>query len=88
MAVKSATKQASKVTTSGAVNLDLLKRLSETPGVAGREEQVRAIVIEELKPLVDELSVDALGNVIAIKRGSSDRKVMLAAHMDEIGFMA
>ena len=70
------------------VNLDLLRRLSETPGVSGREEQVRAIVVEQLKPLVDELSVDALGNVIAIKRGSSDRKVMLAAHMDEIGFMA
>lgn len=70
------------------VNLDLLRRLSETPGVSGREEQVRAIVIEQLKPLVDELSVDALGNVIAIKRGASDRKVMLAAHMDEIGFMA
>ena len=88
MAVKSATKQAARATTAGAVNLELLKRLSETPGVSGREERVRAIVLEELKPLVDELSVDALGNVIAVKRGSSDRKVMLAAHMDEIGFMA
>ena len=93
MAVKSANGRTSKAaatssSSSGSVNLDLLKRLSETPGVSGREEQVRAIVVEELKPLVDELSVDALGNVIAIKRGSSDRKVMLAAHMDEIGFMA
>ena len=56
-------------------------------GAAGREEQVRELVIEELKPLVDELSVDALGNVIATKKGSGDRTVMLAAHMDEIGFM-
>ncbi len=89
MAVKSATGRAAKPTASPrAVNLDLLKRLSETPGVSGREERVRAIVIEELRPLVDELAVDALGNVIAIKRGASDRKIMLAAHMDEIGFMA
>jgi tetrahedral aminopeptidase len=69
------------------VNVDLLKRLSETPGVSGREEQVRALVIEELTPLVDEISVDALGNVIAFKKGTNDRRVMLAAHMDEIGFM-
>jgi tetrahedral aminopeptidase len=65
----------------------LLKRLSETPGVSGREERVRALVIEELTPLVDEIKVDALGNVGAFKKGKSDRRVMLAAHMDEIGFM-
>ncbi|HUY77370.1 MAG TPA: hypothetical protein VMV29_11405, partial [Ktedonobacterales bacterium] len=51
----------------------LLKRLSETPGVAGREERVREIVIEALAPLTDELSVDALGNVIAIKRGRAGK---------------
>lgn len=70
-----------------AVNVSLLKRLSETPGVAGREERVRALVVEELRPLVDELRVDALGNVIAVKKGNGRRRVMLAAHMDEIGFM-
>lgn len=69
------------------VNVALLKRLSETPGVSGREERVRALVIEELRPLVDDIQVDALGNVIALKKGSGDRRVMLAAHMDEIGFM-
>jgi tetrahedral aminopeptidase len=73
--------------TTAHVNVALLKRLSETPGIAGREERVRALVIEELKPLVDELSVDALGNVIAVKKGSSEKRVMLAAHMDEIGFI-
>jgi tetrahedral aminopeptidase len=72
---------------SAKVDVALLKRLSETPGVAGREEQVRALVIAELKPLVDEIKVDALGNVIALKRGKGRRRVMLAAHMDEIGFM-
>ncbi|HKV85276.1 MAG TPA: M42 family metallopeptidase [Ktedonobacterales bacterium] len=69
------------------VNVELLKRLTETPGVSGREELVRALVIEELKPHVDEIRVDALGNVIATKKGAGKRKVMLAAHMDEIGFM-
>jgi endoglucanase len=69
------------------VDVALLKRLSETPGVSGREEQVRALVVAELKPLVDEVRVDALGNVIALKKGTGDRRVMLAAHMDEIGFM-
>ncbi|MGH2514520.1 MAG: hypothetical protein ACRDHP_02595, partial [Ktedonobacterales bacterium] len=70
------------------INLALLKRLSETSGVAGREERVRALVIEELRPLVDELTVDTLGNVIASKRGKAgSRRIMLAAHMDEIGFM-
>ena len=69
------------------INIGLLKRLTETPGVAGREEQVRALVIEELRPLVDELRVDTLGNVIGLQKGSGKRKVMLAAHMDEIGFM-
>lgn len=69
------------------VNVPLLKRLSETPGVPGREERVRALVVEELRPLVDELRVDALGNVIALKKGNGKRRVMVAAHMDEIGFM-
>ncbi len=69
------------------INLGLLKRLTETPGTSGREEQVREVVLSEMKPLVDEISVDALGNVIGVKRGSGTTKVMLAAHMDEIGFL-
>jgi len=66
-------------------NIELLKRLCETPGLAGREDRVRELVVGELRPLVDELRTDALGNVVAIKRGTGPR-VMLAAHMDEIGF--
>lgn len=67
-------------------NLDLLKRLCEAPGVAGREDRVREIALAELRPLVDEVRVDALGNVVATRRGAAPR-VMLAAHMDEIGFL-
>lgn len=69
--------------------MELLKRLSEAPGVPGREEQVRAIVRAELAGLVDEISVDAMGNLTAVKRSGKQGapKVMVAAHMDEIGFV-
>lgn len=67
----------------------LLERLTQAHGVAGYEDEVRAIVQEGLEPLVDEVRVDALGNVIALKRGCTNdgprRCLMLAAHMDEIG---
>ncbi len=69
------------------MSLELLKKLCETPGIAGREEQVRALVIAEMQPLVDELHVDLLGNVIGLKRGKGQKKVMIAGHMDEIGFL-
>lgn len=70
------------------VNIPLLKELCETPGIAGREEAVRAIARRELEPLVDEINVDSMGNLIARKHGTADGPtVMFAAHMDEIGFM-
>jgi endoglucanase len=69
------------------VNFDLLKRLCETPGVPSREERMRSLVAAELRPLVDEVSVDAMGSVIGLKRGSGGPKVMIAAHIDEIGFL-
>ncbi|MGI8857194.1 MAG: M42 family metallopeptidase [Thermomicrobiales bacterium] len=65
----------------------LFERLTQTPGVPGREEQVRAIVREQLGALTDEVRTDAMGNVIGTKRGRDDVRVMLAAHMDEIGFL-
>jgi endoglucanase len=65
---------------------DLLTRLSETPGVPGREDGIREVVREIMGPLVDSLDTDALGNVIGRKQGAGSRTVMLAAHMDEIGF--
>ncbi|MCS7083192.1 MAG: M42 family metallopeptidase [Bacteroidetes bacterium] len=65
----------------------LLKRIVETPGAPGREAPIREVVLETVQPLVDEVRVDALGNVIARKRGRRDRRVLLAAHMDEIAFM-
>jgi putative aminopeptidase FrvX len=70
------------------LNFDLLKRLCETPGISSREELMRKLVVEELRPLADSIEADTMGNVIATKKGAADGpKVMIAAHMDEIGFM-
>ena len=70
-----------------ALNEALLKRLIETPGVPGREEQQREIAREELGALTDEVRTDALGSVIGTKQGGDDVRVMVAAHTDEIGFL-
>lgn len=69
------------------INLPLLRELSEAPGAPGREELIRKIVIRELEPLCAEVSVDAIGNVIAMKKGSEGGRFMAAGHMDEIAFM-
>ena len=62
----------------------LLKTLSEAPGPSGFEEDVRAIMVRELKPYAQSITYDGLGSVIA-KHGSSGPRVMLDAHMDELG---
>jgi putative aminopeptidase FrvX len=69
----------------------LLKTLTETYGPSGYEDAVRSVILEEVTSLADEVSIDALGNLIA-RRGKklsagakNPRKIMLAAHMDEIG---
>jgi endoglucanase len=69
------------------INVGLLKRICETPGAPGFEQKIRELVLREVRPLVDEVNVDALGNVIATRRGKVRKKVMIAAHMDEIGFI-
>ncbi len=68
--------------------MELLKELTQAWGVAGREKNIRAIIKREIAPLADEMYTDNLGNLIALKRGKPDadkKKIMLAAHMDEIG---
>ncbi|MBN1357836.1 M42 family metallopeptidase [Candidatus Bathyarchaeota archaeon] len=65
-----------------------LEKLSNTCGVTGREEDVRKLMIKLMKPYVDEIAVDKLENVIAVKKGKpGSPKVMIAAHMDEVGLM-
>ncbi len=70
-----------------ALNEALLQRLIETPGVPGREDRQREIARRELDALTDEIRTDHLGSVIGTKRGRDDVRVMVAAHMDEIGFL-
>jgi tetrahedral aminopeptidase len=77
------------------LNLDLLKRLCETPGVPGREERVRALIEKEISGLFDEVSTDPMGSLICKRAPRSKKKsksagepkrVVLLCHMDEIGF--
>lgn len=69
------------------IDIQLLKDICETPGAPGFEKLVREKVISKLEGIVDSWRVDAMGNVIAIRKGREDRRVMVAAHMDEISFM-
>ena len=67
--------------------MELLQELTQVWGVAGREKKVREIIKREVTPYADEILTDALGNLIVHKKGSgSGKKIMLAAHMDELGF--
>jgi len=66
--------------------MDLLERLLSTTGVSGNEEKVRNLIEVEIKKYVDEIYIDKLGNLIAHKKGGHP-KIMLAAHMDEVGLM-
>ncbi|MEK7278879.1 MAG: hypothetical protein AAB427_16130, partial [Chloroflexota bacterium] len=69
-------------------SLDLLSRLSEAVAVSGDEGAVRQIVREIAESLADEVTVDTIGNVFAVKHGPARApRVLVAAHMDEIGFM-
>ncbi|MGC4106011.1 MAG: M42 family metallopeptidase [Thermomicrobiales bacterium] len=69
------------------VDIELLRSILQAPGIPGREDAIRDLVAVELKPLVDELSIDPLGNLIGLKRGTGrGPRVMVAAHVDEIGF--
>ncbi len=75
--------------TIGAAQFKLLERLCNAVAISGDEGEVRKIVLEEVKPYADEVKVDALGSVLATKRGAARNRlrVMLDAHMDEVGFM-
>lgn len=69
------------------MNTPLLAELCKTPGAPGFEEAVRKVVLRELTGLCDEVTVDNMGNIYAVRKGQSEQRVMIGAHMDEIGFM-
>ncbi len=66
----------------------LLEKLCNADGVSGDEDAVRNIIKEEIKQYADSIETDRLGNLIAFKKGKNhDKKIMLSAHMDEVGFI-
>ena len=73
-----------------AIDIPLLARICKAPGAPGFEKRIRDLILDELEKgkLADNVRVDAMGNVIALKKGkSAKKKTMAAAHMDEIGFI-
>src|SRR5512133_1882444 len=73
----------------GNQQLKLLEKLCNVIAISGDEGEVRKIVLEEIKPYAEEIKVDAIGNVLATRCGTGKNRlrVMLDAHMDEVGFM-
>ena len=69
--------------------MTILKELSEAVGVSGQEGPVRSVILDSIREHVDEIEVDTMGNLLALKRGtgSDPVRVMIAAHMDEVGLM-
>ncbi len=69
------------------INIDLLSEVCRIPGAPGFEQPIRAFIKEHIRGFVDDVYTDSMGNVIAYKKGQTDKKVMIAAHMDEISFI-
>jgi len=71
------------------MDINLLKKLSETPGVSGFETEIREVIKKEISKYADKITEDTLGNLIALKKGSAKnrKKIALVAHMDEVGLV-
>ena len=69
------------------VNVSLLKKICLTPGAPGYEQRIRELVIQEVTPLVDEVSIDAMGSVIALKKGKNDKKNINSINSNCLYFM-
>ena len=72
------------------INIELLARICKEAGAPGYEGRIRRLVLAEIEGLADEVRVDNMGNILALKKGVNNpdgKKVMVAAHIDEIGFV-
>jgi len=69
------------------INVKLLKETTQVPGAPGFEYRIRNFIKQNVKELVDNVRIDAMGNLIAFRKGKSDKKLLISAHMDEISFV-
>jgi len=69
------------------IDLKLLSKICETPGAPGYEKKIRDVIIKEVEKHVDEFYIDNIGNLVTKIKGKGSKKTMVAAHMDEIGFI-
>ena len=71
------------------LNYEILEKLTRTIGVSGEEDDVRSVILSEIEPYADEIHISPLGNILAFKKGEKrpEKKLMLCAHMDEVGFI-
>lgn len=73
----------------GDINLEMLKEFSEAHGISGNEKEVSRVMKKWVEPYADEITYDNLGSLVALQKGDKDGvKVMIAGHMDEVGFPA
>ena len=71
----------------GDINLKMLEEFSEAHGISGNEKEVSRVMKKWLQPYADEISYDNLGSIVGIQKGAQDGvKLMIAGHMDEVGF--
>lgn len=66
---------------------DMLKEILAAYGATGREQTVSDVIKAYVAPYADEVYNDVMGNLIAIRRGTSGKRIMLSAHMDQIGLI-
>ena len=66
--------------------MELIKKLTSVNSPSGRENKIREVIYNEIKDSCDEITVDVMGNLMA-RKGKGGKKILLAAHMDEIGII-
>ena len=71
----------------GNINLDLIREMSEAHGISGCEKEVSRVMKKYMAPICDEITYDHLGSIIGLKKGHLGPKIMIAGHMDEVGFL-
>ena len=73
------------------LNLPLFKKIVATPGASGFEHRIRQFIMDEIRPWVDTIHIDHIGNLVAVKHGTDPKRaehnILIAAHMDEIGLI-